>query len=186
MAESIDRERFGTLARANLSDQRYPSKSDLGTSRRAPVRRVALGADHGGYEVKETLKHFLSSEGYEVVDFGTNSSVEKVDYPDFAFKVAKSVARGDCERGVMVDAMGIGSSMVCNKVRGVRAALCYDMASIKNSRLHNNANVLTLGANAHNLAEICEMVREWLTADFEGGRHWPRINKMMAVERRIS
>lgn len=149
------------------------------------VRRIALGADHGGYEAKESLKKYLKSLGYRVTDVGTYGR-ESVDYPDFALKVAKKVAGAECERGIMIDGAGIGSSMVCNKVRGIRAALCYDLKTIRNSREHNNANVLTLGGPLHRPDELCEMVRVWLETRFAGGRHWPRINKMMAVEREDS
>lgn len=146
------------------------------------VRRVALGADHGGYESKEKLKTYLSSLGYRVTDVGTDST-ESVDYPDFAVKVARAVASEECDRGIMIDGAGIGSSMACNKVRGVRAALCYDLKTVVNSRSHNNANVLTLGGPLHSADEICEMVRVWLETRFEGGRHWGRVNKIMALER---
>ncbi|TVQ39705.1 MAG: ribose 5-phosphate isomerase B [Spirochaetaceae bacterium] len=147
------------------------------------ISRVALGADHGGLAAKETLKVYLGSLGYRVVDMGTFNT-DSVDYPDIAVKVADAVASGACERGIMIDGAGIGSSMVCNKVRGVRAALCYDLATVRNSREHNNANVLTLGGPRHEADVLCEMARVWLETRFEGGRHWPRINKMMAVERR--
>ena len=146
------------------------------------VRNVAVGSDHGGYESKEIIKLYLEALGYKVFDVGTFSK-ESVDYPDFAVKVAEKVARGDCERGIMIDGAGIGSSMVCNKVRGIRAALCYDIKTIKNSRVHNNSNVLTLGGPLHSSGELCEMVKTWLETRFEGGRHWSRINKMMAVEK---
>jgi len=146
------------------------------------VLRVALGSDHGGFEAKETLKIFLKSIGYHVSDVGTHSK-DSVDYPDFALQVARKVAAGDCERGIMVDGAGIGSSMVCNKVKGIRAALCYDLKTVINSREHNNANVLTLGGPLHSAEELCEMARVWLETRFAGGRHWPRINKIMAVER---
>ena len=146
------------------------------------VLRVAVGSDHGGYKAKELLKSYLGSLGYKVLDVGCYSQ-ESVDYPDFAQKVARKVASGECERGIMVDGAGIGSSMVCNKVRGIRAALCYDLRTVANSREHNNANVLTLGGPLHAPAELCEMVKVWLETRFAGGRHWPRINKMMAVER---
>jgi ribose 5-phosphate isomerase B len=146
------------------------------------VLRVAVGSDHGGYKAKELLKSYLGSLGYKVLDVGCYSQ-ESVDYPDFAQKVARKVASGECERGIMVDGAGIGSSMVCNKVRGIRAALCYDLRTVVNSREHNNANVLTLGGPLHAPAELCEMVKVWLETRFAGGRHWPRINKMMAVER---
>jgi ribose 5-phosphate isomerase B len=144
--------------------------------------RVAIGADHGGYEAKEFLKAFLLGLGYEPVDVGTHSK-ESVDYPDFAVEVARKVARGDCERGIMVDGAGIGSAMVCNKVRGIRAALCYDMKTAVSSREHNNANVLTLGGPLHTPDALGAMVRAWLETPFAGGRHWARVNKVMAVER---
>ena len=146
------------------------------------VKRVALGSDHGGFESKEILKAYLEAAGYNIVDVGTNSK-ESVDYPDYAVRVARQVADGTCERGIMIDGAGIGSSMVCNKVRGIRAALCYDERTVKNSREHNNANVLTLGGPLHTPEDLCAMARLWLETRFEGGRHWARINKMMAVER---
>jgi len=102
------------------------------------VLRVAVGSDHGGFEAKEILKQYLKTLGYRVTDVGTDS-MDSVDYPDFAVKVAKKVASGDCERGIMIDGAGIGSSIVCNKVRGIRAALCYNMKTITNSREHNMA-----------------------------------------------
>jgi ribose 5-phosphate isomerase B len=146
------------------------------------VRRVAIGSDHGGFEAKEFLKTYLQTIGYQVTDVGAYSK-ESVDYPDYAVAVARKVASRECERGIMIDGAGIGSSMVCNKVRGIRAALCYNMKTIINSREHNNANVLTLGGPLHSRAELSEMVKVWLETRFAGGRHWPRINKMMAIER---
>ena len=146
------------------------------------VVRVAIGSDHGGFVSKEILKKYLAVLGYKVFDLGTFSD-DSVDYPDYAVKVAQSVASGETDRGIMIDGAGIGSSMVCNKIRGIRAALCYDVKTVKNSRLHNNANVLTLGGPLHTPDELCEMVKVWLQTRFEGGRHWTRINKMMAVER---
>lgn len=151
-------------------------------NREEKVLRVALGADHGGYLSKEILKKYLEVLGYRVVDVGTHSE-DSVDYPDFAVKVARRVASGEAERGIMIDGAGIGSSMVCNKVRGIRAALCYDKKTIENSRVHNNANVLTMGGPLHPPEELCEMVKLWLSTRFEGGRHWARVNKIMAVER---
>jgi ribose 5-phosphate isomerase B len=146
------------------------------------VLRVALGSDHGGFEAKELLRRYLEGLGYRVTDVGTYNK-DSVDYPDFALAVARQVAGGTCERGIMIDGAGIGSSMVCNKVRGIRAALCYDLRTVVNSREHNNANVLTLGGPLHEPGQLCEMARVWLETRFAGGRHWPRINKMMAVER---
>jgi ribose 5-phosphate isomerase B len=146
------------------------------------VRRVAVGSDHGGYEMKEKLKVYLKTLGYHVADVGTDSK-ESVDYPDFAVKVAQKVASGECDRGIMIDGAGIGSSMACNKIKGIRAALCYNVKTAVNSREHNNANVLTLGGPMHSEEEISEMVKVWLETRFAGGRHWPRVNKIMALER---
>jgi ribose 5-phosphate isomerase B len=156
-----------------------PEKS---VNQKDTVKRVAIGSDHGGFEAKEALKTYLQTLGYAVSDVGTYSKTS-VDYPDYALAVARKVASGDCERGIMIDGAGIGSSIVCNKVRGIRAALCYDLKTINNSREHNNANVLTLGGPLHSIAELCEMAKVWLETRFAGGRHWRRINKMMAVER---
>jgi ribose 5-phosphate isomerase B len=146
------------------------------------VRRVALGADHGGYDIKEKIKVYLQELGYRVTDVGTDSS-ESVDYPDFAEKVARKVASGECDRGIMIDGAGIGSAMACNKIKGIRAALCYNVKTVVNSREHNNANVLTLGGPLHSEEEFYEMVKTWLETRFAGGRHWRRVNKIMALER---
>jgi len=145
---------------------------------------VALGADHGGYPLKETIKSHLASLGYVVVDCGTNST-EAVDYPDFAYAVARLVSEGKAWRGIVVDGAGIGSAMAANKVPGVRAALCYDHATAVNSREHNDANVLTLGAGliGPNLAK--QIVETWLKTDFGGGRHAKRVDKIVEVERRF-
>lgn len=147
------------------------------------VKTIAIGADHGAFNTKEDLKSFLQVCGYKVVDVGTDNGTEKVDYPDFAYQVARKVVSGECDRGIMLDAAGIGSSMVCNKVKGIRAALCWSAKTIVNSRAHNNANVLTMGTDQHSTSDICAMAKLWLETDFEGGRHWPRINKMMAIEK---
>ncbi len=149
-----------------------------------PVKNISIGADHGAFEAKEALKQYLSVLGYHMVDVGTYDGVTKVDYPDYAFEVARKVASGECDRGIMLDAAGIGSSMVCNKVKGIRAALCWSDKTILNSRLHNHANVLTMGTAQHSISDLLSMAKLWLETDFEGGRHWPRINKMMAIEKK--
>lgn len=147
-------------------------------------RTIAIGADHGGYAMKEMLKAELQTK-YTIVDCGTHST-ESVDYPDFALAVAQMVSSGRAWRGIMIDGAGIGSCMVANKVPGVRAALCYDHATAINSREHNDANVLTLGAGliGNNLAK--QIVETWLKTDFGGGRHARRVEKIMAVERKYS
>jgi len=147
------------------------------------VRRVAIGADHGSYDAKELLKRYLETAGFTMVDVGTDNSTVKVDYPDFAAAVSRKVVSGECDRGIMLDAAGIGSSMVCNKIHGIRAALCWSTKTIINSREHNNANVLTMGTAQHLGEDLCVMAKLWLETKFEGGRHWPRINKMMSLEK---
>jgi ribose 5-phosphate isomerase B len=145
---------------------------------------IALGADHGGFAMKETLKAYLQELGYVIKDCGTFSS-ESVDYPDFAYAVAKLVSEGQAWRGIMVDGAGIGSCMAANKVPGVRASMCYDLSTAVNAREHNNANVLTLGGHliAEGLAE--KIVKTWLETKFAGGRHERRVNKIMSVEKRF-
>lgn len=145
-------------------------------------RVVAIGADHGGFELKETLKKDLGEGGYEVIDVGTTGK-DAVDYPDFALSVAQLVASGKAWRGVMIDGAGIGSCMVANKVPGVRAALAYDYASASNSREHNDANVLTLGAGLIGVNLAKQILKVWLTTEFGGGRHQKRIDKIIAVEK---
>ncbi len=145
-------------------------------------RSVAIGADHGGYGLKETLKSFLSESGYQVVDCGTNSS-ESVDYPDFAAEVAGQVAAGRVWRGIMIDGAGIGSCMAANKVPGVRAAMCYDHATAHNSREHNNANLLTLGAGLIGASLAKQIVTTFLETEFGGGRHARRVDKIMKIEK---
>jgi ribose 5-phosphate isomerase B len=146
------------------------------------ARRVAIGADHGGYELKEALKAMLSAD-YEVIDCGTHSK-DPVDYPDIAVAVARLVAAGSVWRGIILDGAGIGSCMVANKVPGARAALCYDQATAVNSREHNDANVLTLGAGliGPNLAK--QIVQTWLATEFGGGRHATRVAKIDALDGR--
>jgi ribose 5-phosphate isomerase B len=144
---------------------------------------IALACDHGGFELKEQLKSWISSLGHNTLDFGTDSA-SSVDYPDFAEKVALAVNRGHAARGIVIDSAGIGSSIAANKVHGIRAALCYDAATARNSREHNDANVLSLGAKmiSHDLAR--EIVSIFLDTPFAGGRHQRRIDKILAIEAR--
>ena len=146
---------------------------------------VAIGADHGGYPLKENIKAFLKSEGYRTLDVGTHST-DSVDYPDFAHAVGMAVSNGEAWRGILIDGAGIGSAMAANKVPGVRAALCYDQATAVNSREHNNANVLTLGAGLIGESLAKQIVKTWLTTEFGGGRHARRVNKIMQIERRYA
>jgi ribose 5-phosphate isomerase B len=148
------------------------------------VRSVAIGSDHGAYKEKEALKHYLETVGYRVVDVGCGAT-EKVDYPDIAVAVCRRVVNGDCERGIILDGAGIGSCMAANKIKGIRAAMCYDVRTVINSREHNNANVLTLGGPLHDAGQLADMARTWLQTRFGGGRHMVRVNKIMALERGV-
>lgn len=144
--------------------------------------RVALGADHGGYALKELLKAYVASElGWSVHDCGTHSA-DSVDYPDYAAFVAREVASGRCARGIIIDTAGIGSTMAANKVPGARCALCHDDATAVNGRAHNDANVLALGSRVVNQGLARRLVRLFLTTPFEGGRHQRRVQKIMALE----
>jgi len=146
-------------------------------------RVVAIGADHGGFDLKEELSGYLAQWGYRVLDLGT-SSREPVDYPDLAEAVANAVARGDAWRGIVIDTAGIGSSIAANKVPGARAALCYDRATARNSREHNDANILSLGARLIPAEVAREVVAVWLETPFAGGRHQRRVDKIRAIEDR--
>lgn len=145
------------------------------------ISRVAIGADHGGFQLKEQLKSYLNSQGYGLEDCGAFSE-EAVDYPKIALAVAKLVSEGRCERGIIVDGAGIGSSMVANKVPGVRAALCYDVTSARNSREHNDANVLTLGARLIGVGLAEQIVDVFLTTDCTEERHLRRVAMISDVE----
>lgn len=138
--------------------------------------RIAIGADHGGFPLKESLIGYLRDRGCEVEDLGTHGP-ESVDYPDFARSVAESVASGGSRWGIVIDGAGIGSCMVANKIDGVRAALCYDISSARNSREHNHANVLTLGAGLVGESLARQIVDAWLDTPWGGGRHARRIEK---------
>ena len=158
-------------------------RTDSEPTRTATPRAVAIGADHGGYELKQELTGYLRAWGYTVLDQGTDSTAA-VDYPDFAEAVANAVARGDAWRGIVIDSAGIGSAIAANKVSGVRAALCYDRATARNSREHNDANVLTLGARLISPEAAREIVAAWLETPFVGGRHARRVDKITAIEAR--
>ncbi len=145
---------------------------------------IALGADHGGFALKQILKEFIASLGYPVVDCGTHST-DAVDYPDLAYAVARLVSTGEAWRGIVVDGAGIGSAMAANKVPGVRAALCYDHATAINSREHNDANVLTLGAGLIGVNLAQQIVQTWLATPFGGGRHQKRVDKVLEIEKRF-
>jgi ribose 5-phosphate isomerase B len=141
---------------------------------------IAIGADHGGYALKQKLIGYLREKGYRVNDCGTSSG-EAVDYPDFARAVARAVAGGSSRWGIVIDGAGIGSCMAANKVKGIRAALCYDISSARNSREHNHANVLTLGAGLIGESLARQIVDAWLDTEWGGGRHARRVRKIEEV-----
>jgi ribose 5-phosphate isomerase B len=148
-----------------------------------PAKTVAIGGDHGGYALKESLRKFLQGElGWAVIDVGTHST-DPVDYPDIARAVGEAVADGRAARGIVIDGAGIGSTMAANKVPGVRCALCHDVKTVLNSREHNDANVLALGSGIVNVGLARQMVTLWLKTAYAGGRHARRVAKIMELER---
>ncbi len=146
-----------------------------------PARTLAIGADHGGFRMKEALKPIIEGLGLQIRDVGVNDE-KPADYPDIALKVAELVASGTASRGVIVDGAGIGSSIAANKVPGIRAALCYDRTSARNSREHNDSNILTLGGRMLTETQAEEVLRTWLSTPFGGGRHQGRIDKILKIE----
>jgi ribose 5-phosphate isomerase B len=143
--------------------------------------KVALGADHAGFEMKEAVKAHLKATGHEVLDFGTDSA-ESTDYPDYGAPAARAVAGGEADTGILFCGSGEGMTMVANKVKGIRAALVWEPELARLSRLHNDANVLSLPARFLDDKQAMEIVDTWLSTGFEGGRHVPRVKKMMKTE----
>jgi ribose 5-phosphate isomerase B len=153
-------------------------------SRSAANTTIALAADHGGFELKRALHAYLIELGYTPLDCGTFST-DSVDYPDFALAAAELVASGRAARAIIVDGAGIGSCMTANKIPGIRAAMCYDQATASNSREHNDANVLTLGAGLIGATLAKQIVKTFLATPFGGGRHAKRVDKIVAIEQRF-
>ncbi len=143
---------------------------------------VVIGSDHGGFELKNILVNFLKEKNYDVLDVGTYSE-ESVDYPDIADALCAKINDGTCERGILVCGTGIGMNMCANKHKGIRAAQCHDTFSAKMTRQHNNANVLTMGGRVVGSELAKDIVTEFLTNEFLGGRHEARVNKMMSLEK---
>lgn len=144
--------------------------------------KLAIGADFVGYPLKEGLKSFLISRGFEVLDYGTDSTAP-CDYPVFARRVAEAVAKGECVRGIVICGTGIGMSIATNKVRGIRCALCHDIFTARLARRHNDANMLALGANVVSLPHAEQIVMSWLEEEYEGGRHDRRLQMITQMER---
>lgn len=161
-------------------------KSELNPSASInPVKTIAIGSDHTGYKVKSELIKFLSSQGYQIIDVGTNSE-QSCDYPDFAYAVAYAVKNNQAERGIVIDATGIPSAIVANKIKGIRAAVGYNEYVIKSSREHNNSNILSLGARVFDVEILKSFISLWLQTNFEGGRHQKRLDKITDIENRNS
>jgi ribose 5-phosphate isomerase B len=144
--------------------------------------RIAMGSDHAGYVLKEDVKAYLSDEGHEVIDFGTDSE-QPVDYPVFIAAAAHAVSNGECERAIVMGGSGQGEQIAANKVHGVRAALCHDLFLAELSRRHNDSNVLSMGGRVLAPAYAREIVRVWLATGFDGGRHAPRLEQIASIER---
>ena len=175
----------GVVDTDNEAPEVSASQSNPSESSTDLLGKIAIGADHGGYPLKERIAFRLKEAGWDVVDCGTHSQ-ESVDYPEYALAVAQKVADGDCRWGIMIDGAGIGSSMVANKVPGVRAALCYDVSSARNSREHNHSNVLTLGAGLIGDGLAWQIVEEWLSTEWSGGRHARRVAMIDALDQQYS
>jgi len=145
------------------------------------IKRIIIGSDHAGFTLKETLKNYLIKKGIKVKDVGTYST-DSCDYPDFAFKVAKAVSENKYKRGILICKTGIGNSIVANRFKGVRAALCYNLKATRLSRQHNDSNILVLGAEFIKAPLAKRMVSLWLDTAFLKGRHKRRLNKIKAIE----
>jgi len=145
------------------------------------IKRIIIGSDHAGFTLKETLKNYLIKKGMKVEDVGTYS-IDSCDYPDFALKVAKAVSENKYKRGILICKTGIGNSIVANRFKGVRAALCYNLKAVRLSRQHNDSNILVLGAEFVKAPLAKRMVLLWLNTAFLKGRHKRRLNKIKAIE----
>ncbi|MDH4222778.1 MAG: ribose 5-phosphate isomerase B [candidate division Zixibacteria bacterium] len=143
--------------------------------------KIALGADHKGFQYKNKIKIFLQEKGFELKDFGTFSE-ESVDYPDYGFKVARAVAKSEADRGILVCWTGIGMCIAANKIKGIRASLCLHEEMAKLTRAHNDSNVLCLSAKFTSEDKLSKIVEVWLNTPFEGGRHQRRLDKIVLEE----
>ncbi len=186
LSEAEVREVVSRVVRRTLGQDAPTASSSPSVSSGSSVdqKTIAIGADHGGFALKETLREFVAGLGYTLVDCGTHSA-DAVDYPDLAYAVARLVSSGEAWRGIVVDGAGLGSAMAANKVPGVRAALCYDHATALNSREHNDANVLTLGAGLIGVNLAKQITQTWLATPFGGGRHQRRVDKIGEIEKRF-
>ncbi len=174
--------KFTALAQDIVNDRNIELIRKESRQNTTKVRSVAIGSDHGGFKLKEQMKSFLTDFGVQVRDFGTNSE-DAVDYPDFAHAVAKSVSGKQVDIGIIIDGAGIGSAMTANKVPNVRAAACYSTTLAKNSRQHNGANILTLGAGQNTLEEVKQIVEAFISTEISEERHKKRVGKIDNIEK---
>ncbi len=179
VAENV---KFTSLAQDIVNERQIALIKKESRKNTTKVRSVAIGCDHGGFKVKEQLKDYLTDLGLQVRDFGTNSE-EAVDYPDFAHAVAKSVSGKQVDIGIIIDGAGIGSAMTANKVPNVRAAACYSTALARNSREHNGANILTLGAGQNSFDEFKQIVDAFISTDISEERHKKRVGKIDNIDK---
>lgn len=145
--------------------------------------KIAIACDHGGLNLKNAVKEYLKTNGYDYVDFGTDSTAS-CDYPDFALPAAEAVANGECDKGIVICSTGIGVSIVANKVPGVRCAHCHDAYCAKFTRLHNDANMLAMGEKVVGVGYALQIVEAFLNTQFEGGRHQRRVDKISEIEKK--
>ncbi len=174
--------KFTALAQDLVSERGIEIIFKVSRKNTSKVRSAAIGSDHGGFKLKEQIKDMLTDLGVQVRDFGTDSE-EAVDYPDFAHAVARSVSGRQVDVGIIIDGAGIGSAMTANKVPNVRAAACYSVALARNSREHNGANVLTLGAGQNTLEEARQIVEAFISSDIAEERHKKRVGKIDNIDR---
>ena len=174
--------KFTSLAEDIVKDRQIELIRKTARKSTSKVRSIAIGSDHGGFKMKDQIKSYLSDQGLNVRDFGTESE-DAVDYPDFAHAVAKSVSGHQVDIGIIIDGAGIGSAMAANKVPNVRAAACYSVALAKNSREHNGANVLTLGAGQNSLDEVKQIIEAFISTDISEDRHKKRVGKIDNIDR---
>lgn len=177
LAEDIIRQRSIKITRRQLRLSHSSSKASATRS-----KLIAVGADHGGYKMKQELISFLAQLGHRIRDCGTDSE-KPVDYPDIAHAVAKLVSEASVDLGIIIDGAGVGSAMAANKVPGVRAAACYSVEVAKNSREHNDSNVLTLGSKTISVDQMREVVGAWISSEITEERHKHRVAKIIALER---
>lgn len=145
--------------------------------------KIAIGCDHGGISLKDSIVNYLEERGVQIEDFGTFGT-DSVDYPDFAYKVARSVADGKADKGILMCGTGIGISIAANKVNGIRCALCHNTDTAKFTAMHNDSNVLAMGGRVIDADTAVNIVKTWLDTPFEGGRHINRINKISEIEKK--